>query len=353
MATQLQFRRGTTAQNNSYTGLVGEISLDTSTTNIRIHDGSTAGGAEIIPSGTIVAYGAASAPTGWLLCDDSAVSRSTYARLFAVIGTGYGAGNGSTTFNVPDLRDKVPLGKGTNNDTLGTTTGSAAASSVLASASKTGVTTAAANTGTGTTGTANTGTGTTGTANTGDATSTTAASDTANATSTTAASDTATGTTGTANTGTSNTGTGTTGAGNTGADGDGDLTLTTYTVNRTLGAGTKDTTQVSLVTAISQASHSHSVPGLSIPALTVPALSVPGLSIPALTIPSLTVNNHQHAIPSLTVNNHAHSVPGLSIPALSVPGLSIPALTVPSLTVNAFSVNTTLQTEVVNYIIKI
>ena len=50
MATQLQFRRGTTAQNNSYTGLVGEVSLDTSTTNIRIHDGSTAGGAEIIPS---------------------------------------------------------------------------------------------------------------------------------------------------------------------------------------------------------------------------------------------------------------------------------------------------------------
>ena len=90
MATQLQFRRGTSAQNNSYTGLAGEISLDTDTNNIRIHDGSTGGGAELIPSGTIVAYGAASAPTGWLLCDDSAVSRSTYARLFAVIGTGYG-----------------------------------------------------------------------------------------------------------------------------------------------------------------------------------------------------------------------------------------------------------------------
>lgn len=352
MATQLQFRRGTTAQNNSYTGLVGEISLDTSTNNIRIHDGSTAGGAEIIPAGTIVGYGAASAPTGWLLCDDSAVSRSTYARLFAVIGTGYGTGNGSTTFNVPDLRDKVPLGKGANNDTLGTTTGSAAASSVLASTSKTGVTTAAANTGTANTGTGNTGTGTTGTGTSGNSTSTTAASDTANATSTTAASDTATGTTGTANTGTANTGTGNTGTGNTGADGDGDLTLTT-TASNALSSGTKDVTQLALVTGVSQASHSHSIPALSVPALSVPALSIPGLSIPALTIPSLTVNNHQHGIPSLTVNNHTHSVPGLSIPALSVPALSIPALTVPSLTVNAFSVNTTLPTEVVNYIIKI
>ena len=135
MATQLQFRRGTSAQNNSYTGLVGEISLDTDTNNIRIHDGSTGGGAELIPSGTIVAYGAASAPTGWLLCDDSAVSRSTYARLFAVIGTGYGTGDGSSTFNVPDLRDKVPLGKGTNNSTLGTQTGSMSASSVTTTAS--------------------------------------------------------------------------------------------------------------------------------------------------------------------------------------------------------------------------
>jgi len=329
MATQLQFRRGTTAQNNSYTGLVGEVSLDTSTTNIRIHDGSTAGGAEIVPSGTIVGYGAASAPTGWLLCNDAAVSRSTYARLFAVIGTGYGAGDGSSTFNVPDLRDKVPLGKGANNDTLGTTTGSAAASSVLASASKTGVTTAASNTGTANTGTGNTGTGNTATGTTDDNTATTAASNTG------------TGTTGTANTGTANSGTGNTGTGNTGAEGAGDLTLTTYTVNQTLSAGTKDVTQVGLVTAVNQANHTHSVPALSIPALSIPALSVPGLSIPALTVPSLTVNNH------------GHDIPALGIPALSIPALSIPALTVPSLTVNAFSVNTTLPTEVVNYIIKI
>ena len=93
MATQLQFRRGTTSQNNGYTGLVGEITLDTDTNNIRIHDGSTAGGNELVPAGTIVAYGAATAPEGWLLCDNSAVSRTTYARLFAVISTSYGTGD--------------------------------------------------------------------------------------------------------------------------------------------------------------------------------------------------------------------------------------------------------------------
>ena len=147
MPTQLQFRRGTTAQNNSFTGAVGEISIDTDTENIRVHDGSQAGGFEIVPSGTVVPYGGTSAPGGWQLCDDTALSRSTYARLFAIIGTAYGTGDGSSTFNVPDLRDRVPLGKGTNNATLGAETTGAAASSVMASATKTGV-----QTGTGTTG---------------------------------------------------------------------------------------------------------------------------------------------------------------------------------------------------------
>lgn len=64
-------------------------------------------------AGFIQMYGAASAPTGWLLCDGSAVSRSTYATLFALIGTTYGSGDGGTTFNVPDLRDKFVVGAGT------------------------------------------------------------------------------------------------------------------------------------------------------------------------------------------------------------------------------------------------
>lgn len=56
------------------------------------------------PAGMIMPFGTATAPAGWLPCDGSAVSRTTYARLFAVLSTTWGAGNGSTTFNVPDLR---------------------------------------------------------------------------------------------------------------------------------------------------------------------------------------------------------------------------------------------------------
>ena len=63
-------------------------------------------------AGFIQMYGASSAPTGWLLCNGAAVSRSTYATLFALIGTTYGAGDGSSTFNVPDMRDKFPVGSG-------------------------------------------------------------------------------------------------------------------------------------------------------------------------------------------------------------------------------------------------
>ena len=49
-------------------------------------------------------------PAGWLLCNGQAVSRTTYANLFSVLGTAYGQGNGSTTFNVPDLTGRVPVG---------------------------------------------------------------------------------------------------------------------------------------------------------------------------------------------------------------------------------------------------
>lgn len=77
------------------------------------------------PTGTIVAYGGTSAPSGWLLCDGAAVSRNTYARLFSVLGTTYGAGDGSTTFNLPDLRQRFPLGKAASGtgSTLGETGG--------------------------------------------------------------------------------------------------------------------------------------------------------------------------------------------------------------------------------------
>lgn len=63
-----------------------------------------------MPPGSISAFGGGSAPTGWLLCDGSAVNRETYAGLFSVIGSNYGPGNSVTTFNVPDLRGEFLRG---------------------------------------------------------------------------------------------------------------------------------------------------------------------------------------------------------------------------------------------------
>lgn len=65
-----------------------------------------------IPTGTVSAFAGSSAPTGYALCDGSAVNRTTQAALFAVIGTTYGVGDGSTTFNLPDLRGRVVAGLG-------------------------------------------------------------------------------------------------------------------------------------------------------------------------------------------------------------------------------------------------
>ena len=62
------------------------------------------------PSGMVAMFAGASAPDGWLICDGSTVSRSTYAALFTAIGTVYGAGDGSTTFKIPDLRGEFVRG---------------------------------------------------------------------------------------------------------------------------------------------------------------------------------------------------------------------------------------------------
>ena len=66
----------------------------------------------VIEIGAIYGSARSSAPAGYLLCDGSAVSRTIYDRLFAAIGTSYGVGNGSTTFNIPDMRGAVPRGAG-------------------------------------------------------------------------------------------------------------------------------------------------------------------------------------------------------------------------------------------------
>ena len=78
-----------------------QTQLNTLTTSI-----STA-----VPAGVITQFGGSTAPTGWKLCDGTAYSRTvTYNTLFDAIGTTYGAGDGSTTFNVPNLKGKVPVG---------------------------------------------------------------------------------------------------------------------------------------------------------------------------------------------------------------------------------------------------
>lgn len=64
----------------------------------------------LLPAGAVSPFGGTSAPTGWLFCDGSAVSRTTYADLFTAIGTACGTGDGSTTFNLPDYRGRFMRG---------------------------------------------------------------------------------------------------------------------------------------------------------------------------------------------------------------------------------------------------
>ena len=94
----------------------------------------------LMPTASIMPYAGSLAPTGYRLCDGAAISRTTFSELFAVIGTTYGVGDGSTTFNIPDLRGRVIAGQddmggtsasrltnqsgGLEGDTLGATGGS-------------------------------------------------------------------------------------------------------------------------------------------------------------------------------------------------------------------------------------
>src|SRR5439155_10954111 len=68
-----------------------------------------------LPTGLVLPFAASSIPDGWLECTGQAVSRTSYARLFNLIGTTFGAGDGSTTFNVPDIRGRTPIGVGTGS----------------------------------------------------------------------------------------------------------------------------------------------------------------------------------------------------------------------------------------------
>lgn len=94
-------------------------------TDNRVYSGIAMQFGGLVPTGALTQYAGVSAPEGYLLCDGTAVSRTTYARLFAIIGTTYGVGDGSTTFGLPDLRQRFPLGKAASGtgSVLGSTGG--------------------------------------------------------------------------------------------------------------------------------------------------------------------------------------------------------------------------------------
>lgn len=77
----------------------------------------TVTGTGLMPSGSVTQWaGSGSAPTGWLMCDGTAVSRTTYSALFTAISTTYGVGDGSSTFNLPDMQGRVAIGAGTGRN---------------------------------------------------------------------------------------------------------------------------------------------------------------------------------------------------------------------------------------------
>lgn len=88
--------------------------ISSSTKNkVLTNNGTTASWDVAVPVGTVINYGGSYAPSGWLVCDGSAISRTTYADLYSAIGTTFGEGDESTTFNLPDLIDRVAQGSTT------------------------------------------------------------------------------------------------------------------------------------------------------------------------------------------------------------------------------------------------
>ena len=104
------------------TGLKSSGTSNSVATNAEVS--GLSGGGAALPVGAVVPFVGTSMPSNMLLCDGSAVSRSTYSSLFTIIGTTFGAGDGSTTFNLPNFRTgtRIPIGKDSSVadiDTLG------------------------------------------------------------------------------------------------------------------------------------------------------------------------------------------------------------------------------------------
>lgn len=110
--------------NDTYAAIIGNGTSDASRSNalaVRwngvVDEGTQAVPGSIVPVGSIIDYAGTSVPNGYLECDGSAVSRTAYPLLFAAIGTAWGAGNGSTTFNLPNLNGRTVIGAGTADAT--------------------------------------------------------------------------------------------------------------------------------------------------------------------------------------------------------------------------------------------
>ena len=130
------------AHNGSSQGLkLGGTLITSTAAELNHSDGVTSNiqtqidGVASSPTASVIAYAGSSIPSGWLLCDGTAINRTTYSTLFAAISTVYGVGDGSTTFELPDLKGRVIAGKessdtrltsggsGINGGTLGSTGG--------------------------------------------------------------------------------------------------------------------------------------------------------------------------------------------------------------------------------------
>lgn len=99
--------QGGTGSTTKVSALNALLPTQTTADTVLTSDGTNVSwGANPNPAGVVLAYASTTAPTGYLLCDGTAVSRATYAGLFAVIGVTYGVGDNSTTFNLPDLRGR-------------------------------------------------------------------------------------------------------------------------------------------------------------------------------------------------------------------------------------------------------
>lgn len=98
---------GNATFNNDINGIIERAKKDVGGNNIVDTYATKNELSSVMKTGFVVPYGGSTSPSGWLICDGSAISRTTYSDLFNVIGTTYGAGDGSTTFNIPNISSIV------------------------------------------------------------------------------------------------------------------------------------------------------------------------------------------------------------------------------------------------------